>query len=143
EPVLVLFLEVRLKDCQRFLASEDGSNRPGMADGRGESDSLEVLFGNSAQPLKADRQLNPTTVMGELVNFVDDNVPDCPEVTLHELARKNCLERLRGCNQNIGWSRGLFAPFGWRRIAMSHRDSEFRAFGEMSKPLDHVSVQGA
>src|SRR5205807_6893547 len=114
-----------------------------MANGGRESDPLKAVFGNPAQPLKPDCQLDASAVMGELMNLVDDDVPDRFQVTLHNLARKNCLEGLRSGNQNVGGSRGLLAPFGWGSIAMSHRHGEFRSVNKMSKALDHVSIQGA
>ena len=43
-----------MKDLERFLVAEDGSDRFGVANGRGESDSLEIVVRNSTQPLEAD-----------------------------------------------------------------------------------------
>ena len=54
ETVFVPLLEIGMKDLERFLVAEDGSHRFGVANGRGESDSLELVFRNSTQPLKTD-----------------------------------------------------------------------------------------
>src|SRR5437016_3328608 len=94
ETVFVLFLEVRLEHRQGFLAVEDRGNRFGMADGGGESDPPEVVFGNTTQSLQTDRQLDTTPVMRKLVNLIDDYVTHRLEMTLHEFSRNNRLEGL-------------------------------------------------
>src|SRR5207302_6411224 len=95
ETIFVLLLKVRLEHRQRFLAAEDRGDRFGMADRGGESDSLEIVFGNATQSLQTDGQLDTTPVMRKLVNLINDHVTHRLEMTLHEFSRKNRLEGLR------------------------------------------------
>ena len=55
EAILVQLLEVRVTHGQRFVAAEDGSNRFGVTDCRGEPHSLKVVFRNATQSLETDR----------------------------------------------------------------------------------------
>src|SRR6267378_4082196 len=114
-----------MKDSQRFLSAEDRSDCLRMADGRGESDLLEVLFCNATQPLKADCELDTTPVTRKLVDFVDDYITHCFEMTLHYFSRKNRLEGFRGGDEDIWRDRCLFSPLGRRRIPVSHCHGEF------------------
>src|SRR5206468_5482646 len=143
ETVFVLLLEVRLEHGQGFLAAEDRGNRFGMADGSGEADPLEVALRHATQPLEADSQLDPTPIMSELMDLVNDHVADGSQMPLHELPRKNSLEGLRSGDQDIRRDCGLLASFGRGCIAMPYRDREFGSFNETSKPIDHVSIQSA
>ena len=97
-----------MKDCERLLAAKDGSDLLGMADRRGKSDPLEVVFRNTAQPLKADRQLDTTPIVCKLVDFIDDHVPDSFEVTLHDFSGENRLERFGSSDEKVWRYCGLF-----------------------------------
>jgi len=114
-----------------------------MADGSGEADPLEVALRHATQPLEADSQLDPTPIMSELMDLVNDHVADGSQMPLHKLPRKDSLEGLRSGDQDIRRDCGLLASFGRGCIAMPYRDREFCSFNEMSKPIDHVSIQSA
>ena len=125
ETVFVLFLEVRLEHRQGFLAAEDRGNRFGMADGGGESDPPEVVFGNATQSLQTDRQLDTTPVMRKLVDFVDDYELDPPEMTLHDFSGKNRLQSLGSRDENARRNCGLLPSLGRWGVPMSDRHREF------------------
>jgi len=95
------------------------------------------------QSLEADGQLDPTAIMSELMDLVNDHVADGSQMPLHELPREDSLEGLRSGDQDIRRDCGLLASFGWGCIAMPYRDCEFCSFNETSKPIDHVSIQCA
>ncbi len=132
-----------MKDGQRFLAAEDGRYCFGMTDGRGESDSLEVVFCIATQPLESDGQLDSTAIMRELVDLVDDDVSDRREMTLHDFPWKDCLKGLRSRDEDVGRNGGLLPTLGRRGVSMSHCYGEFCRLDQTLDAIDHVSVQRA
>jgi hypothetical protein len=97
-----------------------------MSDRCRKSDSLKVLVRDPAEPLKGNGQLDPTTIMRELMDLVDDDESNRLEMPLHDFSWKNGLEGLGRGDEKVWWNCGLFPPFRLWSIAMAHRDSKLR-----------------
>ena len=79
--------------------------------------------------------------MGELVNFIDDDILDRLEMTLHDFPGKNRLESFGCCDEDVGWRRGLLPSIRCRGVPMPHSDGELRGCDETLDAVDHVAVQ--
>src|SRR5205807_8543357 len=94
DPIVVHVFDGRTENLERSVSSEDGGDHRGASDGRRETDSLEVRFGNPTQTLKANRELNPTPVCGKLMDFVNDDELDRTKMAPNDFPRENCLKGL-------------------------------------------------
>src|SRR5881409_2438019 len=119
DAVFVLLLEGSHQDFERVLTSEQGRDGTRMADGRGEPDPLETA-GDRTQALQSDGELDSSAIRRELMNFVDDDVFDVLQMTLHELSGQNRLERLGSRDEDVWRSCSLTPAFGRRGVAMAH-----------------------
>ena len=71
------------------------------------------------EPLEGDRELGAPPVLDELVDLVDDHVPDVREVPTHHLPGQDRLEGLRGRDEDVGRLRGLPPPVLLRRVPVA------------------------
>src|SRR2546427_69284 len=140
DAVFVLLLEGSHQDFERVLTAEEGRDGSRMADRRGEPDTLEAT-GDRTQAFESDGELDSSAIRRELMDFVDDDVFGVLQMTLHDLPRQNCLERLGSRNEDVRRSRGLFPPFGRRSVAMAHRSRQTRTRYEVVNPINHVAVE--
>src|SRR3989449_7699737 len=140
DAVFVPLLEGSHQDFERVLTAKEGRDRCRVADGRGEPDTLEAI-GDRTQAFQSDGELDSSAIARELMDFVDDDVFDVLQMTLHDLPRQNRLERLGGRNEDVRRSRGLFPPCGWRSVAMAHRSRQTRPRYEVLNPINHVTVE--
>jgi len=79
--------------------------------------------------------------MGELVNFIDDDILDRFEMMLHDFPGKNRLESFGGCDEDVGWCRGLLPSVGCGSVPMSHCDGKLRGRDKPLEAVNHVAVQ--
>jgi len=80
-----------------------------VADRRRESDSLEIPVCQPSESLKSGCELDASTIVGELVDLIHDDVTDILEMTLHDFSRQNRLQGLRGSNQQDWRGRSLLS----------------------------------
>ncbi|KAF5057033.1 hypothetical protein DSECCO2_361170 [anaerobic digester metagenome] len=122
-------------------AAEEPPDLLGVADRRREPDPLE-LARVGPDPLERDRELGPALGTGELVDLVDDHIPDPRQVLSKGLAHEERLEGLGGRDQQVGRVEGLLAPFGRGGVSVADAHPEPEGRAPPLHPGEDVPVEG-
>src|SRR5207247_10459704 len=69
DSILISFLERREEDFEGLLATEERGDCIRVTHGRGKADPLKIPLRNSTESLEADRQLDPPSVLCELMDL--------------------------------------------------------------------------
>src|SRR5207247_2288987 len=111
-----------------------------MADSRREPDPLERSADYPLKSLEGDGKLCPTTIFRKLMNFIHNDISYVLQMALHQLPRKDRLERFWRRDEDVRWTRGLLPPLRLGRISMADRCGQLRSRNETMDAVDHVPV---
>src|SRR5213594_5134850 len=95
------------------------------------------------EPLQAHRELSPAVVARQLVNLVDDEPPQRPELIADMAAGEQDLERLRGRDEDVRRVAGLLGPLLRGRVPVADGDANAELLAEERHSAEHVSIQGS
>ncbi len=128
-----------LDERERAIPAEKPTDIVRVPDGRREADPLEFpCAGNQA--LERHRKLGSPFAVGKLVNLVDDDIPDILQVLAEALAYEQCLQGLRGRDEEIRRVQCLLSPLVLRRIPVPDPDRESEFPAPPLHPIEDVPI---
>src|SRR2546422_3391358 len=140
-PILEVLPEVALDSLMLSVSEEESCSQLRRTNSSGEAYQLEFPR-HPPEPLKTDGELDAPLALHKVVNLINNDGIQHPEVLSHPAPREYRLECFGSCDQQIRRVSGLLVPLGERGVPVSdvYRQTELRA-PHLQSP-QHVSVEG-